>query len=536
MSDKKTENLIENDAGSFSRRILFWSLGMFFSMLVIISGLLMFVLSEQDLYYTMNLNSSLSLIDHLYSDRTNGISLVNKARDAVFDELDRFSGYLEPSLFGRVTEEFSGSYGGIGITVVKHDRGLLIMSVREDGPAGNAGILTGDIIIRADTVNLENIGSYQATFLLRGDVGTEVGVVIARNNFADSLEFRLIREKLRLIHIPYAGITEKKSLYIRILDFESGLFEELKHILDSVYTKNKEIINGIILDLRGNPGGLLTEAVDVSDLFLEKGHLIVGVKGRSIWNRKEYFSTGDDIFEGLPTAVLIDRGSASAAEILGGALKYANRAVLIGDTTFGKGLVQQYRGFTDGSGIRLTTSRYYFEGGVFLNNPQAEIIDSATGIPPDYYYRSEEREPFPMYLESTGLLRNFAVEHVDEILASQPFTSDFPIWYKLFKKYAEANDFNYYSHFAILSKFLRDEIVYANYSDKTFKAIDNICRLAENDDLNQFEVYRDYIKRRLYQIALELKSGTEAAYREAIVPYRSEIILAEEIMYSRDGN
>ncbi len=535
MPDKKNENLTESDAGSFSRRTLFWSLGLFFSMLVIIAALLMFVLSEKDLYYTMNLNSSLSLIEHLYSGQDNSVSLIKKARDAVFEELDRFSGYLEPNLFGLVTEEFSGSYGGIGVTVVKHDRGLLIMSVREGGPAGKAGILTGDIIIKADTVDLKNIGTFQATFLLRGDVGTEVSVIIARNNFADSLEFLLKREKLKLTHIPYAGVTENNSLYIRILDFESGLNEELSHILDSIFFTNKENIKGIILDLRGNPGGLLTEAVAVSDLFLDKGHLIVGVKGRSIWDRKEYFSTGSDIFEALPTAVLINRGSASASEILAGALKYANRAVLIGDTTFGKGLVQQYRGFSDGSGIRLTTSRYYFEGGVFLNDPQAKVLDSAAGIAPDSYYLSVERESFPMHLESSGLLRNFAVEHVDEILAYAPFTVDSPPWYTRFKEYADSKGFRYRSEFTILSEFLRDEVVYENYSDNTFKAIDSICHLTENDDLIQFEEYRDYIKRRLYQIALELKSGTEIAYCEAIVPYLPEIILAEEIMYTQSG-
>ncbi|MEW5924635.1 MAG: S41 family peptidase, partial [Candidatus Zixiibacteriota bacterium] len=355
-------NQIDNFSKDYSRSTVLWSVILFCVMILVITGLSFYVLSDSDLYYSMQLAASLDLVNYLYPEQYNAAEMVRQARRAIFNRLDRYSGYLEPEDLNRVTEEFSGSYGGIGITVVTHEQGLMIMSVREDGPAGKVGLRTGDIIIKADTVELGGLNSYQSTYILRGEEGTPVNVTVVRNQIADTLEFSLIREKLRLIHIPYASLTENKSLYIRIMDFEANLAEDLLACLDSLYLNKKDSVKAIILDLRGNPGGLLNEAVVAANLFLDKGHLIVGVKGRSRWRNDQFHSSGRDITNGLPLAILVDRGSASASEILAGSLKYAGRAVLIGDTTFGKGLVQEYNGLYDGSGIRLTTARYYFEG------------------------------------------------------------------------------------------------------------------------------------------------------------------------------
>jgi len=513
-----------------------WGVALFCVIVLMVSSLSVYVMSERNLYYSMELVSSLNLIRLLYPDDYNATEMVRQARRAIFDKLDRYSGYLEPDALDRVTEEFSGSYGGIGITVVTHDRGLLVMSVREDGPAGKAGMLSGDVIIKADTVDFEGLNSYQSTYVLRGEEGTTVDVTVARNRLADTLNFSLVREKLRLIHIPYAGLTENKSLYIRIMDFEANTAEDLLSCLDSLYLNNEDSVRAIILDLRGNPGGLLNEAVAAADLFLDRGKVIVGIKGRSHWRNDEFRSSGRDITNGLPMAILIDRGSASAAEILAGSLKYAGRAVLVGDTTFGKGLVQEYNGLFDGSGIRLTTARYYFEGGRFLNDPEAEVIDSAAGIPPDYYFTPVSFERFPMLLENTMLLREFAVANRDEILAYAPFTEASSKWLDDFIVFAEENGFTYESDLTLLAQFARDEAIFQNYSDETLTAIDSIYRLAGDDDRNQYYIYSDYIRRRLYQIAVETEYGTSRSYRDAILPYRPDITLAEEALLNEDRN
>jgi C-terminal peptidase prc len=420
--------------------------------------------------------------------------------------------------------------------VVEHDRGLMIMSVRDDGPAGQAGLRTGDIIIRADSTNLADLTDYQATFLLRGPQDTPLTIKIIRNNMTDTLTFNLIRKQLPLIHIPYAGLTQNKSLYIKIIDFEAGLTDDLKRILDSLYLIDPDNVARIILDLRGNPGGLLREAYRTANCFLDAGHLIVGVKGRSIWRNDEFRSSGHDITANKPIAIIIDKGSASSAEIVAGALKYAGRAILVGDTTFGKGLVQEYTGLGDGSGLRLTTSRYYFEGGIFLNDPEAEVIDSAAGIPPDFYYPFEELEPFPTRLENALLMRDFALENADRIIQYTPFTESEPLWMDEFKTYLKDNGFLYKSTITAIADLAKQLIALGGYQQVYVDAIDRIYQIAQNDDKNQFETYKTYIKQRLYQHALEARFGPMRAYRDAIVPYRGDIHFAETILIEKRNN
>jgi len=536
LAEAKTENIKKYSSEKFDRCLVLWSLAFFVILVFSISGVALYVLSEPELYYPYRLLSAMELIKAFNPDDFNGTYMLKEAREAIFSKLDRYSGYVEPYELSRLLEDFSGSYGGIGVTINEHEQGLSVLTVREDGPADRAGIRTGDIIIKIDDRSLTDMDKSRGGYSLRGEEGTQVKVTAARNNFGDTLQFELTRENLKLIHIPYAGLTENNFLYIRILDFEAGLSEEFSNILDTLYEHRESEIKGIILDVRGNPGGLLHEAVAVCDLFLDKGTLIVGVKGRSRWTGREYFSTEGDFFNGKPVAILVDHGSASAAEILAGALKYSDRAILVGDTTYGKGLVQEYDYLYDGSGIRLTTARYYFKGDIYLNNPDSTGLDIAAGISPDYYIKGVEYEPFPLALEYSQLMRTFAVDNSEEILALAPFAQPPPQWFNRFVDFARSENFRFESDLTTTAKFIRDEVVYFNHSDEVFHAIDNICRLADNDDKKRFEKYQDYIKQRLYQLAIEATYGRAHAYRKAIVPYRPDIFLAEKIITGEDIN
>ncbi len=534
MPESTSGNIEINSPDISDRRYFIWAISLFLAIIIISMVLSFFILSDDELYERIKMTSAIMLISALHPDITDEVELTHRARDAIFESLDRYSGYIEPRELARVTEEFSGHYGGIGISVVGHELGLLVMSVREDGPAGKAGMMTGDIIIRANSVNIEGLSTYKATFLLRGPEGTEVDVAVARNRFSDTLTFTLTRERLKLIHIPYAGLTENNIMYIRILDFEAGLREEFENILDSIYYPSENEIKGIIVDLRGNPGGLLREGVSVADMFLDEGRLIVGVKGRSRWQEQRFKSTGEDIFEGLPVAILVNRGSASASEIFAGALKYANRAEILGDTTFGKGLVQYYNDFSEGWGIRLTTARYYFEGEIYLNDTSAEKPDSGIGIPPDYYIKLKENEPFPVALEMSGLLREFALMNIDKIFAYAPMVDGSLSWFNEFVEFARLNDFEYTSDLTSTIEIALDATTFSDYSDKTHRAVDSIHKLSKQVDAHQFQNYSDYIKRRLYRIALEAQEGQDAAYREVIIPYREDIRAAEKIILERN--
>jgi len=528
MPAKEAEDKVTSAPEKISRESFVWGLALFFTLILMTTGATYFILSEKNLYYPLRLSYTLEYIRYLYPEDYDANRLIDLAREAVIDKLDRYSGYLEPREMDRVDEEFSGVYGGIGITIIGHERGLMIMSVREDGPASRKGLRTGDIIIRADTVDLAGINPYRATYLLRGPAGSKLGLTIARQHLEDTLTFDLVRETLPLIHIPYAGLTRNNSVYIRIIDFEAGLTHDLAAVLDSLYEPNRDSVGGIILDLRGNPGGLLEEAYRSADLFLDGGHLIVGIKGRSRWFNVAYHSSGSDRTNNTPIIVVVDDGSASAAEILAGALKYADRAVLVGDTTFGKGLVQEYSGHTDGSGLRLTTSRYYFEGGIFLNDPEAEVIDSAGGIPPDYFLRDIETEAFPLALENSGLLREFASGYRDELAAYAPLSAGSAEWFSRFMSFADEKGFAYISKTTELALLVREIASMGNNTPPTTSQAEKIFELAVNNDRDQFDRYRDYISQRLFQISLELKYGTARSYREAILPYRADIRFAEK--------
>ena len=527
MASSTPEESINRTQPQSPRSVLGWALTFFISIVVIITGLTFYVLDEPSLYDPMKITSSLELIQFFMPENNQSNRFIRQAREAVFDLLDRYSGYLEPRELDRVTEEFTGSYGGIGITIVSHESGLMVMSVREDGPAGRAGMLSGDIILRADTVNLADINANQATYLLRGPEGSNLDLKVTRNGMTDTLEFSLIREQLKLIHIPYAGLTSSGFFYARILDFEGGVTGELIAALDSHLT---DTCPGIILDLRGNPGGLLIEGVNMANLFLDEGHLIVGTKGRSRWRDYAYHSSGKDITSGVPVVVIVDRGSASAAEIIAGALKYSSRAVLVGDTTFGKGLVQEYRGLGDGSGLRLTTSRYYFEGDIYLNDPASEVIDSGGGIPPDYYIETADSEPFLRRLRNSSLIRDFAMEYQDSIILNSMVSRNSPEWFGKFVDYARNHGFEYKSDMTELVELTKDLSIWKNCSDETNNAVDRLHDVSIQDDSFQFDASREQIVRLLYRTAVEYKYGTPRAYKDAILPYRPEIRMAEEIL------
>jgi len=534
LAQSKTEN-INRDSSKVSGRYFLWALIFFFSLVISISLLSAYVLSDKNLFYSYRLTSTLELVSLLYPEKYDGEKMISQAREAIFDELDRYCGYVEPEMLNRLTEEFSGAYSGLGITVFRHDSGLQVISVRENGPAGRAGIVSGDLILMVDTIALAGMSSHKAGFLLRGQEGTEVEIVIRKEDITDRQTITLVREKIRLLHIPYAGLTENNILYIRISDFEAGLADDLYQILDSLYLRAELKPVAVLLDLKGNPGGLLSQAVNVADMFLEDDKLIVGIKGRSRWKEQQYYSSGYDLTNNIPLAILVNRGSASAAEIVAGSLKYANRAILIGDTTFGKGLVQEYDYLSDRSGIRLTTARYYFEGGIYLNDPEADP-DSSVGIAPDYYFEFVSNRPFIKQLESSFLLRDFALKNKEIILNFAPFSQPTELWFEDFIAFSREKDFKYISDINIWAQLVRDEVVYGNYSDNTFQAINRICRLAENDDKNQLYIYGDYIRQRLYRLALEAESGAAVAYRDALVPYQPDINFAEKLLLKKKPN
>ncbi|MFZ5979321.1 MAG: S41 family peptidase [Candidatus Zixiibacteriota bacterium] len=508
---------------------------LFLFLIILITGMTaVYILSDEGLKQAFLFVGLTLEIEHTYPGQLDWDKLLSSAREAMFNQLDRYSSFVEPQQFAQMDEELSGSYGGIGVSVVRHDRGLLIMSVRENGPAAEVGLLTGDIIITADSTDLAGLPSEIASGYLRGQAGTRVKIRVYRPVLEDTLTIEITRRLVDLLHVPFAGFTPDSMIYIRVIDFEAGASDDIRDALDSLLHRGDIEPRGVILDLKGNPGGLFREAYRTANLFLNKGQFIVGTDARSIWKEEKHYSGGEDLTGGLPMAVIVDRGSASSAEIVSGALQQLGRAVLVGDTTFGKGLVQGFTRFPDGSGLRLTISRYYLDGDKYLNEFDTALNEIGSGLAPDYYLKFSEQEMFPRVLENSLLLEQFATLHQDEILALGDHFELDDSWLERFKKYAGKEGFVYISNVTELAELMVDLSFFEHQPPWITQAAINILDIARLDDLGQFDKYRSHIKMRLRQLAVERKFGTSRAYADVLVRNRPDIQFAGQLLKERN--
>ncbi len=513
---------------ALDRKDLLLSVLMIFILIIVGGGMGVYVLSDPGIKISMTLVRAAQVIDEEWMEPVDHVSLVESGRDGMFSLLDRYSGYVDGVDFGYMQEELSGSYGGIGVSIVPQPDGLLVMSVRENGPAAKVGLLSGDLLIAADSVLFRDLVRRQPSELLRGKPGTDVLVRVYRPVTEDTIEVTMTREAVPLQHIPYAGVTNKGVLYIRLLNFDSGASDELRTAVDSLLETAADPA-GLILDLRSNPGGLFTEAYRAANLFLNKGAFIVGTDARSRWNEEEHYALYGDMTDGLPMAVLVDRGSASASEIVAGALQQSGRAFLVGDTTFGKGLVQGFVSLPDGDGLRLTISRYYFDNNVYLNAFDTVLHDEGDGLAPDYYYSFPIRSPLIASLEGSLLLQEFTYANIEAILAAESPDD----WEKLLiqlRIFAENEGFSFSSKLTDAVKKFTALVEEEKASPPLTRMADSLLQLSKVYDRQQILANIDYISTRLKQIAWEREYGLTRTYKEVIVPKRGDISLAEKLL------
>jgi carboxyl-terminal processing protease len=525
---------MNRSAAPIDRKSLLVSVVLIIVMVICAGGMSVCVLFDPGLKDAYVMTRVALQIQRLYPEGIDSRRLLTAAREAMFERLDRYSSYVDDHYFDQMDEELTGSYYGIGITVVRDESGLMVMSVRENGPAGRVGLLSGDIIIAADSVNLAGMSSSESATLLRGPEGTQVLITFIRPAVADTVEISITRERIPLMHIPFAGFTPDSVIYIRLLDFEAGATDDLRAALDSLIADTtRPAPQGLILDLRGNPGGLLLEAYRTADLFLTDGAMIVGTTGRSRWDSRKYLASGTDIADGLPMAVVVDRGSASSSEIVAGALQQAGRAVLVGDTTFGKGLVQGFVRFPDGGGLRLTVSRYYVGDGIYLNAFDSVLNDTGQGLAPDYCFNSVYRSGFALALENSLLLPEFANLYDDDIVAAADSGQLSDKWIERFSRYARSRDFTYRSRSTQVVALIAELARLEESGPDVHGLVDRMLDRSQGDDDRQYAVNGDYIKSRLKQIAIERRYGTYEAYRQVLVKEQPVIRFASEILRER---
>ena len=300
-----------------------------------------------------------------YVDPIEDAELLESAIRGMVSELDRHSAYLDADEYQDVRISASGSYSGVGLEVSTNDGAIVVISPIDGTPAQRAGIISGDQIIAIDDVSVVDDGLDETVKKMRGRAGSPVSLSVQRENFDDPIAFNLTRQKIQVVSVRHQ-VLEPSFGYLRLSQFNDASVEETRLAIDamtdqvSVATGN--MLTGLILDLRNNPGGILDSAVEISDLFLDEG-VIVSAQGRTPESRFTRSASRGDVLDGAAMVVLVNGGSASASEIVAGALQDHNRATIIGTTTFGKGLVQTVMPLSKGRAVKLTTSRYYTPSG-----------------------------------------------------------------------------------------------------------------------------------------------------------------------------
>ena len=325
---------------------------------------------DDSLYkYLRTLSEAIHYIQKNYVKDVDSKELIYNAIKGMTSSLDPHSLFLTPDMFKEMQVETKGEFGGIGIEITMKDGVLTIVSPIEDTPAWRAGLKAGDKIIKINGKSTRGMTLMEAVKKLRGPKGTKVTITILRDG-QKPFDVTIVRDIIKIKSVTFKMLNEKERIgYIKIKSFQERTTKELDKAFYALYKKG---LKGLILDLRNNPGGLLQQAVEVSDRFLKGGKLIVYTKGKGATENLRFFSHDRKTYPYVPMVILVNAGSASASEIVTGALKAHKRAVVIGERTFGKGSVQTLFPLSDGSALKLTTAYYYTPDGVCIEEKGIE--------------------------------------------------------------------------------------------------------------------------------------------------------------------
>ena len=331
--------------------------------------------NSNEIYEKIDLFSEvLETIKKEYVDEVDQAKVMDSAINGVLQSLDPYSAYMSPKSFKEMQTDTRGEFGGLGIEIGMELGVVKVISPIDDTPASNAGIKAGDYIVKINKNQVQGKSLTEAVELMRGPVGSEIVLTVRRKNVKKALEFKIKRAIIEVKSVVAKIIGSKKKIgYLRLKSFNENSNKQLSMNINK-FEKNNNL-NGYILDLRNNPGGLLTQAINVTDFFLDDGE-IVSTRGRKVGESRRFFSKKGDGINGKPLIVLINKGSASASEIVSGALKDHKRAIILGERSYGKGSVQSIIPLKNGGGIRITISKYYLPSGKSI---------SEVGVLPDIY-------------------------------------------------------------------------------------------------------------------------------------------------------
>ena len=318
----------------------------------------------------------ITTVESSYADELTFSEIINKAISGLMTNLDAHSGFLDEKAFEDTKVQTQGEFGGLGITVGMKDGALTVISPIEGTPADKAGVKSNDVILRIDGNATLGITLEEAVSKMRGKPKTPITITIVRKGEPRPFDINIIRDIIKVDSVYAKNIEDEDILYLRVTNFDQKVTKESAKFIKE-FTKNNKNAKGIILDLRNNPGGLLDQAIGLTNLFVDKG-VIVSQKGRDAKENLEYSAKKDEKITDLPLVVLVNSGSASASEIVSGALQDLKRAVVIGEETFGKGSVQVILPLNEKEALKMTIARYYLPSGRTIQNkgvtPDLEVF------------------------------------------------------------------------------------------------------------------------------------------------------------------
>ena len=337
-----------------------------------------FSANDENIYDKIDLFSEvLDKINNEYVEEINQNKVMDAAIDGVLQSLDPYSGYMSPEIFKEMQTETSGKFGGLGIEVSMEYGVVKVISPMDNSPAERVGVKAGDYIVKINDIQVQGKSLAEAVEIMRGPVGSNIEITVRRVGVKKAIIFNITREIIEIKSVK-SKIIDKNVGYIRLTSFNENSSKQVKEKIKEF--KKDENVEKYILDLRNNPGGLLSQAIKISDFFLDNGE-IVSTKSRKIRENRKWFAKKGDLVDGETLVVLINYGSASASEIVAGALQDHKRAILIGESSYGKGSVQSIIPLENNGAIRLTISKYYLPSGKSISDigvtPDIEIIESS---------------------------------------------------------------------------------------------------------------------------------------------------------------
>jgi len=488
----------------------------YIKILILISvSLVLLAADKRDIYKQVRKNQSLinDVYRHLVTNYVDDIDLdafTKMSINNILLDLDPYTVYLENEERSGIEMLTKGKYGGVGIQIGRREKVLTVISPMENSPAKRAGIISGDKIIKIDDQETEGLSMDDAAKLIRGKKGSQVVLSIQRFSEEDLIEFELTREDIKVKDISYSGMLDSQTGYIRLTRFSRNSDKEMKQALRELLENN---MTGLILDLRDNPGGLLNAAVNILDLFTDKGDLLVWTDGKTQKSKRKYESKTDPLVPSdVNITVLVNQGSASASEIVAGTLQDLDRAVVVGRSTFGKGLVQTVFNIDKNRALKITTAKYYIPSGRLIQKPGylpddiladttkqdslfytkgGREVSGAGGITPDHEVELGLGSPILSASWRQGLFFNYVQKHKIDYNSFDDVEADTTILSK----------FEEYIHVSDLDIFMKGESNYIDMKDMLWEldstniqiqgAIEIIDSYFEEKALTQFETESD---------------------------------------------